>query len=471
MMDDHAGESLATRLLPLLDAGVTPVTADEAIERASSLSAVDLDARPRWRERHGRDILRVVALPGQRGHGLPSTARARLRAAAVAVLLGVVLAFVLVGPLPRLHLGAGPVTVPTTGSTTVPSPPTTSSPPSVSNGPWPQSVIARVDIAPGSGVLAPGPTSSSTGQRPAFVLGFEINGCLEPCSEPIVRLDPSSGSIAVGPVVSALSRLAVVGSSVVLLTASEVGLDGHVTGGWALRTVDVTTLQLGPRLELGFLGDGLAFTIAGTVGGTKDLWLAGTKLWLVDTSSGRLVRQVNSGGFPAALLPDGRTLYDITRSSGQAGNEIGVLSELDATTGRVLASVEVADPFQSATLTAVADGVFVATDRSVDLFSSRALRPVNLAPGAVPPDPVAPNRYLGFGVYALGSFTLIESYRGMTCLSPTTSSLRATALWSAAGAPTWTPIAAIGHTLLAGRSTSFTSSDVFAVRVPAACLD
>jgi hypothetical protein len=291
---------------------------------------------------------------------------------------------------------------------------------------------------------------------------------MEPCPEPIVRFDPSSGSFAVGQVVSAFSRLAVVGSSVVLLTPHEVFLGGNVTGGWAFRTVDVNTLQLGPPLELGFLGDADGFTITGAVSGTSDVWIAGTKLWLVDTSTGRLVRQVK-GGLPVGLSPDGRTLYDISGSAGLAGGRASLVNELDATTGRVLASAEFADPFQSATLTAVDDGVFVATDRSVHLFSSVALRPLDLPRGAVPPDPSAPNTYLGISVYALGSFTLIQSYRGMTCLSPATARLRATALWSAARAPSWTPVAVIDGTLLADQTTSFTSSDVLAVRVPAAC--
>jgi hypothetical protein len=64
---------------------------------------------------------------------------------------------------------------------------------------------------------------------------------------------------------------------------------------------------------------------------------------------------------------------------------------------------------------------------------------------------------------------LLESYRGMTCVAPKTGSLRASAHWTAKQAPNWTPIALVGHVLVALQVTGFTSSNVLAVHMPEAC--
>ncbi|MGD0983260.1 MAG: hypothetical protein ABSA65_05490 [Acidimicrobiales bacterium] len=90
----------------------------------------------------------------------------------------------------------------------------------VSHGPWPEDVIARANFAPQTAVLIPGSTASSK----TFAFGFAINGCMEPCSEPIVRLDLRSGALKVGPVMSATSYLENVDGRVVVFTAQKVSL-------------------------------------------------------------------------------------------------------------------------------------------------------------------------------------------------------------------------------------------------------
>ena len=83
-----------------------------------------------------------------------------------------------------------------------------------------------------------------------------------------------------------------------------------------------------------------------------------------------------------ALSPDGRTLYEVI--GGPSGGEgPDALEELNASTGQVLASVRQADPNDSLGLTPVSDGVWVTTDRSVQLLSSDGLRHIALPKGAV----------------------------------------------------------------------------------------
>jgi hypothetical protein len=340
----------------------------------------------------------------------------------------------------------------------------------VSQGPWPENVIARANLAPQTAVLIPGSAASSK----TFAFGFAINGCIEPCSEPIVRLDLRSGSFKVGPVMSAASFIETVWGRIVVFTAQKVSLQGIVTGGWSLRTVNASTLQLGPPVQLPFLGNTYWFSVTSGVSGTDDVWINdGGVLLLLNTATGKIVRREHSGpaGASLALSPDGRILYALGYVS-RANDARGLVREFNAITGQVLATRR--QPFLSggtAGLTSVEEGVWVTSYlSSVSLLSSDGLRPMALPQGALPVDPPSATAYRGFTAYDLGAFLLLESYRGMTCLAPTTGSLRATALWTAKQAPSWTPVALVGHILVGLQITSFTSSKVLAVHVPEACL-
>ena len=197
----------------------------------------------------------------------------------------------------------------------------------VSHGPWPENVITLTDFAPQTAVLVSGSAASSK----TFVFGFELNGCMEPCSEPIVRLDPRSGALKVGPVMSADSYVETVGGRVVVFTAHNVLLWGPVTGGWSLRTVNASTLQLGPPVQLPFLGDISYFSVTPGVRGTDDVWiLDGGMLLLLDTATGKTVRRegARADGRSLALSPDGRILYELGYVSG-ADYARGLVRELN----------------------------------------------------------------------------------------------------------------------------------------------
>jgi hypothetical protein len=197
----------------------------------------------------------------------------------------------------------------------------------VSHGPWPENVITLTDFAPQTAVLVSGSAASSK----TFVFGFELNGCMEPCSEPIVRLDPRSGALKVGPVMSADSYVETVGGRVVVFTAHNVLLWGPVTGGWSLRTVNASTLQLDPPVQLPFLGDISYFSVTPGVRGTDDVWiLDGGMLLLLDTATGKTVRRegARADGRSLALSPDGRILYELGYVSG-ADYARGLVRELN----------------------------------------------------------------------------------------------------------------------------------------------
>ena len=69
-------------------------------------------------------------------------------------------------------------------------------------------------------------------------MGFEIGDlCVEPCSEPIVRLDLRSGSFKVGPVLPPLSTIETVGRRVLVFAAHQVTATGYMIGGYFVRTL------------------------------------------------------------------------------------------------------------------------------------------------------------------------------------------------------------------------------------------
>ena len=341
--------------------------------------------------------------------------------------------------------------------------------PPVSHGTWPERLLTHANIAPQGAVLVSGAPSSAPPR--SFVLGFENDDCHEPCSEPLVRLDPQSGAFTIGPLVSALSRIETVGGHVLLFTAHAVEPDGNVTGGWALRRINVETLHLGPAVRLPFLGN-TGVSVTEGISGTNDIWVGGDQaFWLLNTSTGRIVRRVSVGGFTGSLSlsPDGRSLYELGNSS-QSVNRHLFVRELNGSTGQILATRSQADLYSAADLAAVETGVWITTNRpSVILLSSDHLRSLPLRAGALPPNPQADGNYGEFFLYALGPFVLVQSYRGMTCLDPDTGFLRATAVWTAKQMPAWTPVALIGHTLLAIEETTQSLSEVLKVQAPAAC--
>jgi hypothetical protein len=209
------------------------------------------------------------------------------------------------------------------------------------------------------------------------------------------------------------------------------------------------------------------------VSGTDDVWINdGGVLLLLNTATGKIIRREYAGadGASLALSPDGRILYALGYVS-RANDARGLVREFNAVTGQLLATRR--QPFLSggtAGLTPVEGGVWITSYlSSVSLLSSDGLRPITLPQGALPLDPPSATAYRGFTAYNLGAFLLLQSYRGMTCLAPTTGSLRATALWTAKQALGWTPVALVGHILVGLQVTSFTSSKVLAVHMPEAC--
>ncbi len=434
----------------------------------------------------GADIYRDVQQRGEAPHGLggagggsarrsPSGSTSAgssswsARRTVVVGLVVVISAGLVATPLVLWGHGTGHLVRPGVRSvTSIPAQPPSAA---VSHRAWPTRVLGRVDIAPRSAVLVSEASASAASSE--FLVGVENDGCMEPCSEPLVRFDPWTGSFKRGPVMSADTYLETVGSGVVALTAHEVAPDGTVSGGWSLRAVDVDTLGLGQPVNLPFLADSFGFSITGPVRGTDDFWIgSGQRLWLVDAVTGAVVQAATAAPYtgPIALSSDGRFLYDLEHGSG-GRYERDVLEERSGATGRVLAHVKVADPWSSASLTAADGGAWVATDRSVRLFSSQGLRAVALPGGVVPFDPpTSANLYQGVTVYGLGSFVLLETYRGMTCLAPGAPVLRAATRYAAKKAPGWTPVAVAADALLAIATRSFTSSIVYDVHIPATCV-
>jgi hypothetical protein len=420
-----------------------------------------------------------IGVPGRRRRrpAIGGTTTAWTWSARRTIVVGLVVALsvsLIVVPLAISGRGPRRVTPPAHHVTTVPTPPPTTLAPPVSHAPWPVEILAHTNIVAATAVLVP--AAPSSGRPTAVMIGFESCDSMEVCSGPLERFDPQTGAFEVGPKMSAYSYLETIGSQVILFTAEASACCGPI-GGWTMRTLNGATLELGPVVKLALLGDEFVESTTGVVSGTNDIWIgAGGAIFLVDLTNGKVIRRVTVprlGGL--ALSPDGRTLYEVI--GGPSGGEgPDALEELNASTGQVLASVRQADPNDSLGLTPVSDGVWVTTDRSVQLLSSDGLRHIALPKGAVPPDPADATSDRGFTSYDLGPFVLLEGDRGMTCLAPGTGALRAAALWTPKQYPGWLPLGVTGHTLLAIDEMGIDANGVVAnavvdVHIPAACFD
>lgn len=408
---------------------------------------------------------------------VPVSSRSRLRhpRRIVVALLLVAISVGVVVPAVVLHLRSGHGPASSSHATTSTSTSTSTSvkvgpppPPPVSRAPWPAEVLAsHLDVDQFSAVAVPGTP---------YVVSTEQDQCMEPCSVAIVRLDVETGAVLVGPIVSAYSSFDIVDGSPVLVTAHQVRLTGTVVGGWELRSLDLATLRLGPVLRLPFLGDsGFSYT-QGVSPTSPDVWMAaGTALWLVDTTTGRIVRQVRPaiGVSMVSLAPDDGVLYALCRDRSGTGSGVPVdVCELDPLTGSLRAEVAQPDASNSVQLTATNGGVW-ATDAfgGVWLWKADGLGRVDVA-DALPPDarpagyrdPITPTD--------LGPFMLLEGAQGMTCVDPDTGTLRAEARYPAAQAPSWSAVETSGDRLLViggGRPSVGIGDYLSAVGLPHAC--
>jgi hypothetical protein len=362
--------------------------------------------------------------------------------------LTIVTCAVLIGPA-LLFNSPGRVIVHTVLPTFVPG---TGTPP-VSHTPWPQKVLSRGDnIAANTLTDLPGN---------AFAFAFEVDKCHEPCSEPFERIDTRTGAVMTGAGVPANSLLVTIGRMLFLISPGAVSAMGNVSGGWWIRSVNTTSLHLGPAYQLGFLGNSggvAAVGIASPLG--QRLWIAGNgRLSFVDAEDGRVLRSTSLAVSGLTVSPDDEILYALGSSKYSAAHVL----EIDALTGQLVAESRDSH-YSGVSFTAVTGGVWVTGYKgSPVLLSAKSLRPVALASGVLPPNPPQRGVVTSISVYRLGPDVWIRSYKGITCVAEATSRLRATALVAEAE-DSWVPFKLVDHTLFA-----VDSGKVVAISPPAAC--
>jgi hypothetical protein len=330
--------------------------------------------------------------------------------------------------------------------------PGTGTPP-VSHMPWPETVLSRGDnIAANTLTDLPGS---------AFAFAFEVDKCHEPCSEPFERIDSTTGAVTAGPTVTAGSFLVTARQLLFLLSPGGVSAMGNVSGGWWIRSVNTTSLHLGPAYRLGFLGNSggvAAVGIASPLG--PRLWIAGHgRLSFVDAEDGRVLRSTSLAVSGLTVSPDDEILYALGSSKYSAAR----ILEIDALTGQLVA--ESRDSYYSGvSFTAVTGGVWVTGYKgSPVLLSAKSLRPVVLASGVLPPNPAERGVVTSVSVYRLGPDVWIRGYKGITCVAEANTKLRGTALVAEAE-DSWVPFKIVGYTVFA-----VDSGKVVAISPPVAC--
>lgn len=336
----------------------------------------------------------------------------------------------------------------------------------VSHRPWATTVLARhLRIGPHVVALPGSPD----------VVGSAPDDCHEPCPFRLERLDLTTDRVRGGSVLSSATSLVALPHGLALLTAPSAPLVVQ-PGAWFVSRLSVSGLEPGAlrRVRLP-----LALPPAVAARGTsRAVWMgAGQRLALVALRTGRalITVPVPFDVLQAAVSPDGRRLYVVGVPHGE--DHADMIEEYGAEDGRLLTSVRRRFAGDFPVLTASNTGVWVAPGNApAQLLGERGLRPRRLSPGAVPPS--------GRGAYQdtvtdLGAFVLVQSRRGMTCLSPS-GRLRGRTEWaSARQAPSWTPIRAEKGRLLAlglhyprqphGGPVPADVGVLFSVHLPAAC--
>lgn len=286
----------------------------------------------------------------------------------------------------------------------------------------------------------------------------------------LVRLDLSTGRVALGPKLSSTSVLTVIGDRMAVLVPAGGHYELHFAVGAGVN------LSAGVELDwTGWPPQLMDSPLPLVRGG---IWLAsahGATLFSVTTG-----RAVAALGFRAEVSdlsesPAGEFVYVALDELEQhpLAKVSTVVDELDATTGRLLARHGIDFGVGPAVLTPVPGGVWVAYRTgmagSAVLFRSPGLEQAPypaLVRRFAPVPQYGSGQIMGYWAAYLGGDLWLQSYGGVSCLVPATGEQLAGVAFSAKSAVPehWDLFAARGSLVYGD-----TSQGIIAIRAPAAC--
>ncbi|HEX3721391.1 MAG TPA: hypothetical protein VHV31_01290 [Nitrolancea sp.] len=323
---------------------------------------------------------------------------------------------------------------------------------------------------------------------------------------PLKRFDLASGQSVAGPLLPNSTQLFTLGSAVELLAPAADDPSGATIGPYSLRRV-MGAVTLGPAVPLPVLASNDALVVANQNPALPDhgLWIAaGSHLWLIDAQTGSIERTESFDGriSSLALDPSGKVAYvglDETLAT-QARNMPSLVEtsapseiltgggkyttpavstrvdELDAATGRTLATHDWSLTTGGVGLIAVDGGVWVGLSYgmrgNVILLGSANLTQVN-TPEFIPPNLARDSEAVPRAAVRTDASLWLLSPTTIGCVDPSSGRFLAGTTFASPGGGDFeyfAPFAEWNHQLYATSAVPRTSStQIIAISPPPGC--
>lgn len=339
-------------------------------------------------------------------------------------------------------------------------------------------MVANATLAPPGPIALPG-TPWAYGITVASTSPVSAAGRL-------ARIDLVSGAVRQGRRLPAASELFVAGGAVDTLVPAGETARGAPVWPWALWRLRPPGTVL-ERVGVLHLASGQVPVVptGGLVAGTTDTWVgAGTSVVEIDSATGavrrrlRLADQVTS----VAVSPGGRHLYVAVDRTGSdpLADPAAVVSERDASTGRLIATRGYRFSVDGADLVAVGGGLWVSYRTGMagnaELYAAAGLRPLATATGRLAPVwrilSQGGEVIQGPSVTVSGDHAWLTSPVGLACVDPDTGRFRGGARYPLRDGtpPGWQPLAQDHARLYLTRPVPANgSTDILRVRPPSGC--
>jgi hypothetical protein len=226
-----------------------------------------------------------------------------------------------------------------------------------------------------------------------------------------------------------LSELFTLGNSFEVLSPTNEASNGAATAPWSIRPVIGHGTLLGRAVALPFLKSSNVLAVSqGPMVGHDGVWLgSGSSVYLVNASTGALMRSEHLGGVVASISidPTGHILYVVP-------DPVEAIDELDAQTGRVLVHDDLGGGLASAGVDAVRSGIYPTS---------------------------------------IGSTVWLQNITGTSCANPTSGAyLAGTAFHTDGQLFSWSPFADWnGRIYATAPITGTVSTEIISVAVPRLC--
>ena len=291
------------------------------------------------------------------------------------------------------------------------------------------------------------------------------------------RIDLATGHMALGSRLSSLSQLFTLGSSLEVLSPTNETPNGAATGPWFIRPVIGHGTLLGRAVPVPFLSSSTALAVPrGPTVGHDGVWLSsGSSVFLVNASTGMLVRSENLGGDISSISidPTGR-LLDVVLN----GETRIAIDELDARTGRVIVHDTRGGGLVTAGVDAVRGGAWFSfrtgNAGGVELLRASGLKMVQPPRGSAPGQETIPTMdgEMMSGIYpvSVGPMLWLWNFASASCVGPSSGAyLAGTVFHSSGGLLSWFPFADWNGHLYATGDTGTVRTEIVSVTVPRVC--